>query len=954
MMSSQAVSLADELQFQFASNAKKLGRQAQSTGKVRIELIGEWHLAAKVIDSEIYDTKLWINPENDDELVTNCTCSFFNNQGPCKHLFATLIEIDQIRAFEPPDSELDLQMVPLFQLEPHEGSLLSRLELQDPTLRLNGTQIGRFRPEAFAAVTEPVTTAKTSGGRTKLPPLPKPAIWRSQLESISQLGRQAVQAAPVDLTRSGSREIWFVINVGDTLTSTGLRIEYFQRERKQNGQFGKLKKYPVRDYDLPKLGQTQAEQLLATLSGQHEPDYHYSYRSVDGGCTIRRSLQDVLLPKLCQSGRLIWALDPQSLTAPPTQTLVWDDGAPWRFRVNVVEDRAAQVWRMTGELFRAETGEVISATKGPVCLMQYGLVLFPDCLARLDAHDEFPWIVQFRKQAEIVVPFADRESFMSLLWTQSGLPLIEAPEDLRADRIVGEPRGRIVFEKLKERYAHSDRYSATIFFRYSEEPLLEFPLKATEGGSFEPVTKRVISRDLQKEAEWLATLQGTSLSAPFKYGHQIKHDYELWKFDLTKVVPVLLDNNWIVESDSLQFHLPGELRLDVESQVDWFDLTGGVDFGGETVSFPKLLKALKDNQRFVTLKDGSQGLVPGDLLKKFLSLASLADASGNTIRFKKSQGLLLDALLASQKNVTFDKQFDHFRTKVRAFAGVAAVEPTTTFTGQLRDYQKEGLGWLHFLRDFGLGGCLADDMGLGKTVQVLALLEARRTRSLTKDEVRRPSLVVVPKSLVFNWIDEAKRFAAGLRIHNFTGVERELPEPSEYDVLLTTYATMRIEILPLSKQHFDYAILDEATAIKNAAALAAKASRLIVADHRLAMTGTPVENHLGELWSLFEFLNPGMLGASTAFQSFSRKTANENGSVEMLAQALRPYLLRRTKEQVLPELPEKMEQTIFCELSPKERKRYDELRDYYKALLSGTIKTRGMAKSKIHVKRRQI
>lgn len=949
MMSSATKSLADELRSQFSSITQKKGRQYFSGSKVRFDSVEDWHIATKVSGGELYDVDLWIELSNSNDLVANCTCPFFNSNGPCKHVFASLLAIDCLRLFESSEREIDFWLVPAFDLDAEEMDRLENPDLSSLAMRGSSEVIGRFRSEALEEVEAAVESGRTFGGQAALPRKVSTPAWQSQLQKIRELGQRVGVPPPRDLTRGGEREIWFALNVSETLRTGCVRIDYLQRERKQNGEFGKLKKYSLREYDLPQTTGDAVESLLAALTRQNTDNHQFGYRAAESGCGLQPALHDALLPKLCNSGRLFWALDSLSVVEPPTSTLAWDNGPPWRLRVNVVEDRKAQAWRLTGELFRTETGEAVSATNAPVCLTQSGVILFPDRLARLEAHDEFPWIVHFRKQAEIVVPFTDREAFLGLLWTQSNLPQLELPKELRAERVVGEPRGRIVFAEASDRYVRSDRYQASVFFRYSDEPLMEFSLKSNEGGLFDAAAKRVVSRDWQKEAEWLVTLRGLPLTAPYDYGRKLQHNYELWKSELPRVVPTLLDKNWIVESDGSLFRQPGELRLEVESQVDWFELTGGVDFGGETVSFPKLLKALHDNQRFITLEDGSQGLVPSDLLQKFLSLTSLAESSGNMIRFKKSQGLLLDALLASQKNVTFDKQFDQFRTKVRSFSGVDAAEPTKTFTGTLRDYQKEGLGWLHFLRDFGLGGCLADDMGLGKTVQVLALLEARRLRRLKKEEVRRPSLVIVPKSLIFNWIDEAARFTPKLRIHNFTGVERELPEPSEYDVLLTTYATMRIEILQLSKQRFDYAILDEATAIKNGTALAAKASRLIVANHRLAMTGTPVENHLGELWSLFEFLNPGMLGASAAFQAFSRKSSSENGSIEMLAHALRPYLLRRTKEQVLTELPEKMEQTIHCELSPKERKRYDELRDYYRGLLSGTIKTRGLAKSKIHV-----
>ena len=195
----------------------------------------------------------------------------------------------------------------------------------------------------------------------------------------------------------------------------------------------------------------------------------------------------------------------------------------------------------------------------------------------------------------------------------------------------------------------------------------------------------------------------------------------------------------------------------------------------------------------------------------------------------------------------------------------------------------------------------------------------------------RPSLVVVPRSLVFHWKREAARFAPKLKILDHTGGGRLKPGDhfDEYDVVLTTYGTLRRDALQLKDLRFDYCILDEAQAIKNAGTLSAKAARLLHADHRLAMSGTPVENHLGELWSLFEFLNPGMLGSASVFGRAGRNPDAETRNV--LARALRPFILRRTKGEVARELPAKTEQTIYCDLEPRDRKLYDELRDYYRS-----------------------
>jgi len=206
---------------------------------------------------------------------------------------------------------------------------------------------------------------------------------------------------------------------------------------------------------------------------------------------------------------------------------------------------------------------------------------------------------------------------------------------------------------------------------------------------------------------------------------------------------------------------------------------------------------------------------------------------------------------------------------------------------------------------------------------------------------------------VWNWQAELSRFAPHLAVVDYTGSGRRnhLDNVREADVMLTTYGTMRRDIGALREIHFRYAVLDEAQAIKNAKSLSAKACRLIDADQRLAITGTPVENHLGELWSLFEFLNPGLLGSAKAFTNLTRSSKNRTDpeTAAMLGQGLRPFILRRTKEEVLTELPSKTEQTLFCDLGTEQRAEYEELRDYYRSFLDERISQIGLAKSKIHV-----
>jgi SNF2 family DNA or RNA helicase len=311
-----------------------------------------------------------------------------------------------------------------------------------------------------------------------------------------------------------------------------------------------------------------------------------------------------------------------------------------------------------------------------------------------------------------------------------------------------------------------------------------------------------------------------------------------------------------------------------------------------------------------------------------------------------SQVALLDAALAMQPSVRVDERFARTRDQLASFEGITALDAAPSFAGQLRDYQRDALGWFAFLQRFGFGGCLADDMGLGKTVMVLAWLDRLRAMKRTK----APSLVVAPRSVVFNWKEEAARFAPKLRVLDFSGATRSVQRLDGHDIVLTSYGTLRRDALLLKDVEFEYAVLDEAQTIKNANTAAAKAARLIRSKHRLALSGTPVENHLGELWSLFEFLNPGLLGTSSAFARHRGAAAKQDrAAIDILARGIRPFVLRRTKAQVAPELPARTELTMHCDMQGLQRELYDELRDHYRTALLGRIEKDGLQKSRMHI-----
>ncbi len=624
--------------------------------------------------------------------------------------------------------------------------------------------------------------------------------------------------------------------------------------------------------------------------------------------------------------------------------MAWDDGPAWQFRLHFDRDDKRMNWLVTGRLHRSD--EVADVSR-PTMILPSGVLLLDDRFARVELGDGAAWALALRKSGPIVVPRAKQDEMLEQFWQLPSAAAVELPAELRWEQVAVPPRPCITIKTPDRNWAGAD-LEAVVTFEYAGHSAR---IDDTAASIIDRAARRVIRRDLARERTLVAEARSLGFKNPDYYSRG-RCDLLLLPKNLPRALPALMNAGWQVETQGKLIRRAGEFKLSVSSGVDWFDLEAHCDFDGLSVGLPKLLEALRRGQQFVVLDDGSQGMLPEKWLEKFAPLAGLGETQGDAVRFRPSQAMFLDALLAAQPDVQVDARFDKARAKLRGFAGVSSCDQPASFVGQLREYQRLGLGWLHFLQDFGFGGCLADDMGLGKTIQVLALLEERRTQRAKPGQPRRPSLVVAPKSLVHNWVEEAARFAPALRVLDYTGLVRggKLDDVSSVDLIVTTYATMRLDILKLKAIRFDCAILDEAQSTKNSGSQTAKACRLLQADHRLAMTGTPVENHLGELWSIFEFLNPGMLGRSEAFKAFSsggREVSKD--SLQLLAQSLRPFLLRRTKEQVLTELPAKTEQTLYCELDAPQRKLYDELRDHYRLALANRIETEGLKKSKIQV-----
>ncbi|MCB0750779.1 MAG: DEAD/DEAH box helicase, partial [Ignavibacteriae bacterium] len=293
-----------------------------------------------------------------------------------------------------------------------------------------------------------------------------------------------------------------------------------------------------------------------------------------------------------------------------------------------------------------------------------------------------------------------------------------------------------------------------------------------------------------------------------------------------------------------------------------------------------------------------------------------------------------------------DDKFTEHIDKLKSFEKIAKQSIPNTFKGELRDYQKHGLDWLYFLKEYSFGGILADDMGLGKTIQsiVLLLKEKEQNKNYT-------TLIVAPTSVVFNWIDELDKFAPTINVIKHTGIDRNKEDNSafeNYDVVITSYGILLRDFELLKEFQFHYIILDESQKIKNPTSKTGRVIRKLKANNRLCLTGTPIENNLTELWAQMAFLNPGLLGSYKKFSDTFVKTIakeNDQSTIKLLQQTIYPFILRRTKDVVAQDLPEKTEAVHYCEFEKDQEKVYNFWKESIRAEILKEIDEKGIKKS---------
>ena len=392
-----------------------------------------------------------------------------------------------------------------------------------------------------------------------------------------------------------------------------------------------------------------------------------------------------------------------------------------------------------------------------------------------------------------------------------------------------------------------------------------------------------------------------------------------------------------------------QTKIFISSNTDWFDAKVDIVFGDQKVTVAEVKRALANKQQFVQLNDGTLGILPEEWLKKYSLLFRVGEGSSNNLKLSRYHLSVVDELYETRDEEELVVQLEEKYENLRQFNQIQEVAPPFHLKMILRPYQVAGFQWLNYLREIKWGGILADDMGLGKTVQALSFLEHCRS-----EQGRIKALVVCPTTLIYNWESEIRKFTPKLtyRIHHGATRTRTREEILDHDVTITTYGTLRSDIKLLMSVAFDYVILDESQAIKNPSSKVTKAACLLNAKHRLCMSGTPLQNNTFDIFAQMHFLNPGMLGTMEFFrQEFAIPIDKfgEQDRKEHLKKILYPFILRRTKEQVAKDLPEKQEMILWCEMEDEQRKIYDAYRNDFRDRILGTIQEQGIQRSQLTI-----
>ncbi len=879
-------------------------------------------IIASVVGSEVYEVSLdWTSIDEIGDLHTECGCVFFQEGNYCKHLWALILALDR---------RGDSKIIPVQKIY---------------DLEMMGTAAESDTDTEWGPALKQLPLGNgTSPHLTVVKPA-KQKDWRSSFMVTASNKLQPV--------KKSEEEPFYFLTITESAQYEHVNLTVFNRASIHDGQSPQPLKLP--ETGKLALGDPALEAILhavTLLSRAQQQSSPFSYRNFERSVSfytytvLTESLRP-MLKTLLDTGKIFsapsggvgsaLACASRSLASAKIGTLglivtETESGFSLSGQLQVLPDTADALVAQANP----ETSSNLVSVGDIKQISEPNLFLAGRWLGFIDLTEyEKIWFDDLRS-GPILVPTDDTEPFLEAVLNQ---PLqVSLPEKLNWKRVSLFPKA--VINLKTERQDSLGRLRFELKFQYGPRSVSYLdPNKYL--ASFEELT--IYEREKANE-DLIYSRVPMELLEPGR--SENAGDLFVRPNNLASFVRTVLEAGIPVFVDSRNVQAETNFEFSVSSGLDWFDVNCEVEFNGRWVKVPAILEATAKGEAFVPTGDGTLGLIDPKLMERIQRLGKFSEPVDDGMRFTRSQGLLLNSMLENEEKLKTDATFRKLREKIRSFSGIKSVKPPVTFTGKLRKYQTEGLAWLEFLESFGLGGILADDMGLGKTVQCLAFLESRRIRRKGRGS---PNLLLAPKSLLPNWQTEAGRFVPGMKVLIHAGLEREdtASDFRNYDLVVSTYHTMVRDFDLMKRVDWNSVILDEAQNIKNPQSLMSKAVKQLPAKFRLAMTGTPIENSIQDLFSISDFVNPGFLFGS-------KRVAGNHSTVtddvqSLLSKAFKPVILRRTKNQVLKDLPEKIEQTVTVELEPKQLKVYNELKRFYQSQLLKTVQERGVKKSQIQI-----
>ena len=766
---------------------------------------------------------------------------------------------------------------------------------------------------------------------------PQNVVKTSPLDHwLKQLSSDDVDA--IERGHELSKELIFVLGT-DKL---GAYVELRHTKIGKKGVLGKGTKITLTDFKsaLPYWLTKADKQLVQWLQ---------SAATHTGRLPLEGELGQFILPKLIATQRLFWenCREPLALCAPAKLVTQWQMLDNQDYQLQLVLD-ASESWELI-------------ATEPPIYMdlnrNQLGLITTPI-------------------NGELLLKLLHMPSVATNKMTEVGLalsryvplPSLNLPVKIKLTEITCAVRPRLTFTSVTN-LDGSLHPVAKLDFIYGTYAV-SYPAKAeaitliSKGKSHAN-----IHRQLTAEHEYLQQVLALGFrenthfhtkEVNFSLG-ELPKSTEPWLAVIDNQVPELIEAGFeVVTSDEFSLNLYSPtLQLQIEEPTnDWFSLALSADINGAELDLIPLIKQWvnqygepKDNQTLVLeTREGERLQVAAKQVKPLINIMlEFLHKSDEQVSLPISRVNVLNSLPLENVQVNYSERLGDLMTKLSTFSQIETVEPPQGLQAELRDYQCAGLNWLCFLKQYGFGGILADDMGLGKTLQTLAFIY--------REQQLRPAnktLIVCPTSLLGNWQREAARFTPDLQVQVLHGTKRkaQFENLEDADVIITSYPLIQRDSDFYLKQKFDLLVLDEAQHIKNAKAKVTQLLAAMTATMKLCLSGTPMENHLGELKSLMDFVLPGLLGDSKSFNQYFKQAIEKDGDTQraqQLGQRIAPFLLRRTKQQVASELPEKTEIVCYLALEKDQRNLYESIRVLMEKRVRLLFAEKGMAKSHIEV-----